>query len=113
VLHEFAHSFVNNLVFGCVNEKGLDGKKYASELKNFDYGENIGVYIAETFIRALECLYVKQVFSASYNEYVSDYISEGFIMLEKVINLTQKYKESNEKSKKLKDLISQVVSVFN
>ena len=113
VLHEFAHSFVNSLVFDCVNESGVDGKKYASELKNFEYGENVGVYIAETFIRALECLYVKQVFSTNYNEYVSDYISEGFVKLEKVIQLFETQTEREGESIKLKELVNQVVSLFN
>ena len=53
------------------------------------------------------------MFSDRYNEYVSDYISEGFVKLEKVIQLFEKQTGREEKGKKLKDLISQVVSVFN
>lgn len=108
VLHEFAHPFINPLVEKSVKKYKPYPKKYTEHLKNFDYGENMFVYISETIIRAIECLYVHSNFNYSYEEYVNDYINEGFVMIRQVIEKLQ----NNSPIKSLKKLVDKIVEIF-
>lgn len=112
ILHEFAHSFINDVVFESLETINVDKNKYLDILKNFDYGENIGVFIAETVIRAIECLYVKHVFENDFEEYVSAYINDGFNKIEKVIDVIDTFVQNYDSKKNFKDFVVECVKLF-
>ncbi len=86
ILHEFAHSFVNPLTSRHSDLiAAIDPTKYAAALDEFCYGDSIETLINETVIRAMECLYVKELFPQHYEAYAADYEDEGYTKLREVI----------------------------
>ena len=105
ILHEFAHAFINPLIKG-FNQiiNNINISKYDEILERFDYGDNLTVYIAETVIRAIECLYVKQQFPTEHEAYIQDNVKEGFILIREVENiLISKNKDSR---------LNEIINVF-
>lgn len=108
ILHEFAHPYINPLVEKSVKKYKPSSAKYTKYLKNFDYGDNMFVYISETIIRAIECLYVYSNFNDNYEDYVNTYIDEGFVMINQVVKILQ----NNSPTKSLKKLVDKIVKIF-
>lgn len=112
ILHEFAHSFINDVVFECLESICIDKTNYLSVFENFDYGENIGVYIAETIIRAIECLYVRHVFKNDFESYVEGYINDGFVKIKNVIDIIDNFSQNNDRKKNFRDFVVDCVKLF-
>lgn len=112
VLHEFAHSFINDWVEESIKNVDIDVKKYKKILKNFNYGECMYVYIAETIIRAIECLYVLKEFNYGFESYVSEYENEGFVLIRKVIDEIKEFMEGKKEYKKFTKLVDDICLLF-
>ena len=112
VLHEFAHSFINDWVEKSCQNILVDIKKYKKILSGFAYGENIDVYISETIIRAIECLYVLNEFSDRYESYITEYENEGFILIRKVVEKIKSFNDLEKNNVKFSELIDDVCKLF-
>lgn len=113
ILHEYAHLFINRLV---EKQKGLikniDIADYEEILQNAEFGDNLEIYISETIIRAIECLYVKDVFPDKFDEHLTGYYKEGFVKIFKVVHLLEVYKNHKGDLNNFKDTMVQLVDCF-
>ena len=88
IVHESAHGFVNPLVKKYRNEiEKIDIKLYQEKLKELCYGDDLETFINENIIRALECLYVKENFEDSYNQYLNDNLEDRYEKIPEIIEL--------------------------
>lgn len=98
ILHEFTHAFINPLI------KKFERIINKIDINKFAYGDSLSVYIAETVIRAIECIYVKQQFPTEHEAYIQDNVKEGFILIRGVENiLISKNKDSR---------LNEIINVF-
>lgn len=80
IVHEFAHPFVNPIVYQhTAAVSTIDKAPYHTLLQELMYGDSMETYIAETLIRAIECLYVQKVFPDKHEDYLQEYMDEAYI----------------------------------
>jgi len=118
MIHEFNHSFVNQLIDRNVKELETAGKKLFEPVKDIlkrqAYG-NWNTMMKEALVRASVIRYMKKHYpdgKAADKEVITQ-LGNGFVWMGKLVDTLQYYENSREKYPKLENFMPSIISFYN
>ena len=118
IIHEYNHSFINQLVEENANQLEAPGKKIYNkvreQMESMAYG-NSKTMIDESLVRAAVVRYMKNhgTDSAKVQDLIHSERKSGFLWIEDVINVLEHYESNRDKYPTLQSFMPQIVKFYN
>lgn len=118
LLHEFNHSFVNDLIEKNIKEFEKSGDKIygvvGKQMENQAYG-NYKTMLCEALVRASVIKYMKDhnFKKDEIDEEIQDQLNNGFLWINELVNELEKYSKQREKYPTLESYIPNIILAYN
>ena len=118
LLHEFNHSFVNNLIENRIKEFENSGEKIynvvGKQMENQAYG-NYKTMLCEALVRASVIKYMKDhnFKKEEIDEEMQDQLNNGFLWMNELVEELEKYSKQREKYPTLESYIPNIIIAYN
>jgi hypothetical protein len=118
LLHEFNHSFVNNLIENKIKEFENSGEKIynvvGKQMENQAYG-NYKTMLYEALVRASVIKYMKDhdFKKEEIDEEMQDQLNNGFLWMNELVEELEKYSNQREKYPTLESYIPNIIIAYN
>ncbi len=113
VLHEYAHSYINDLTDKYSDMLArVDKQKFELCFKLNAYGTDEKTAINEHVIRAIECLYVCKNFKNDSLNFIKKYVGDGFTYIVQLMDLFKNYLKNKQKFKNFAQFYPKIIEFF-